>query len=568
MPLKKGLLKKIAASTAIILALIIICISIFSHLTLWWGTAEFFLCIGLFIIIFDWHDRSSLLMKQSNAKTIELEQTHNSLVRANEHIVALHGFSQQITGCETIQSVCHTVTTALVNSFSYDASIFWLWDNTHNKLMAISAAGNIPALIDLPDTLTQHDGLLESVMRSKQTVLIRRREEKSNDKNNEKIKLLESVGLYSVVVTPLMHENEILGVLLAGFQEIQSMDTHDAKVIESLLNTASDRMAKGQLELLDEKEESVFNSVSNLAGNALARVIMFSSMEAQIEKRAKELTLTHEKLAQTREIIIQVEKLSSLGKMAAGVIHEINDPLNFLVNILPDLKRDFEGLTHIKTLLLTPDCPADLKQKVQNIVDEYELESHLEELDFIFSRASDALGKSSRIASGLQVFSQGGKSVSKSSDLIALVTQTLELIPRKTKGDIAIHLDPASEILWEVNPDRFSQVCMNLIINALDAMNGQGTLTIAGTSSGTQAHISFSDDGPGIPLAIQKKIFDPFFTTKPAGKSTGLGLTICAEIVRDYGGRFEIDSAPGTGTRFTIYFSEEQRTAFNLALPV
>jgi signal transduction histidine kinase len=228
--------------------------------------------------------------------------------------------------------------------------------------------------------------------------------------------------------------------------------------------------------------------------------------------------------------IAQSEKLAAVGQLAAGVMHEINNPLATISACVAAIQGRL------------PDGGG----KGPEPVGEY-----LEIIDKEVDRCT-------RIVDGLLDFSRPqGKSKGPVS-LNQLVTDTLFLVKhhhRFKKLQVVVDLDPG-EPRATGNSEQLIQVLMALMLNAVDAMEEGGTLTLrtaAGRGRTDEVAVEVEDDGMGIPRADQRKIFEPFYTTKPPGRGTGLGLSVCYGIVEDHRGRIEVDSAPGRGSIFRVH---------------
>jgi signal transduction histidine kinase len=228
------------------------------------------------------------------------------------------------------------------------------------------------------------------------------------------------------------------------------------------------------------------------------------------------------KLEESQAQLLQAEKIASLGRLAAGVAHEINNPLAGILIYAEILKRDLEDAQARENLEVIIDQTVRCQQIVTRLLE--------------FSRQS--LGERTLF------------------DLNEIINRCVELIghqPLFHNIEINRLLDPElPQIIGD--PGQLQQVFTNLLLNAADAMNGQGKITIttrpAPSSDGVI--LILTDTGPGIPSEIKDKIFEPFFTTKPPGKGTGLGLSIVYGVLQRHGGSIEVDSPPGGGTTFTV----------------
>jgi len=250
-------------------------------------------------------------------------------------------------------------------------------------------------------------------------------------------------------------------------------------------------------------------------GQEVASVGIFTDLRPKLEME--------QRLRETQLQLLQSEKLRSLGEMAAGVAHEINNPLGGILLYASLLLED-----------LDPDDPKrrDVERIVQEAVRCKEIVKSLLEFARKSSPDKEPLDVNKALDEGL-----------------------LFLENQATFHNIRIRkeLDPGLPPVLG-NPGQLKQVFMNIILNAVDAMHGEGTLPIRTYPSGdgTEVVISFTDTGVGIPPEILPRIFDPFFTTKEVGKGTGLGLSVSYGIVREHGGRIEVESEVGKGSTFKV----------------
>ncbi|TCW61294.1 ATP-binding protein, partial [Treponema sp. J25] len=271
--------------------------------------------------------------------------------------------------------------------------------------------------------------------------------------------------------------------------------------------------------------------------------------EKELWKSNLELSELNNKLQQTQSLLVEQEKLASLGQLAAGIAHEINNPLGFIKSNHQTIKKylkKIEECIAIKEITLQDEhCIhiKDLLNRIQEII---------HESDEGFSRIMN-------IVSDLKLFSRVDQSEDfLEYDIHAGINSTLVVAWNSIKYIADVHKDFGDIPLIRAHGSELNQVWLNIIMNAVEAIESQhrsekGNIWIKTWADNTFVYIQFQDDGPGIPQAIQKRIFDPFFTTKPPGKGTGLGLSITYNIITNiHKGKIAVHSKEGEGTCFTI----------------
>ena len=290
------------------------------------------------------------------------------------------------------------------------------------------------------------------------------------------------------------------------------------------------------------------------------------SLEHRVQDRTRELSEALEHLKESEAQLIQSEKMSSLGQMVAGVAHEINTPLAYVKNSLgtvADRLADLSGaIDHSEKLLslLQAGHNADRDELTRQFAAASAAIARLrqrgvtEELGKLVKDGLYGTGQMTEIVGNLKDFSRLDRSKVTSFDLNEGLNSTLTLARHLLKS-VKVERRFGDIPTVVCSPSQVNQVFLNLITNAAQAMEaGNGTITLTTRGEGAGVAVDVADTGTGIPEDVLPRIFDPFFSTKEVGKGTGLGLSVSYKIVEQHGGRFEVQSHPGKGTRFTVWF--------------
>lgn len=271
----------------------------------------------------------------------------------------------------------------------------------------------------------------------------------------------------------------------------------------------------------------------------------YKGLAAQLEQRVAEQVKTIE-TAQRQ--LYQSEKLASVGQLAAGVAHEINNPIGFISSNLHTAQGYLTRLQSVAKELEAGADSAALQQQWQ----QQDLSFVLNDFSELLLESSEGAARVSRIVADLKGFSRIDQIGDEDADLNEVINQVCNVAAPQVRerANLTLELSPLPRL--PCNAAQLGQVFLNLLLNAADAVGDGGEIRFITDVVPGYLRVRVSDNGHGIPADLVGRIFDPFYTNKPVGEGTGLGLTVSNDIVKAHGGELSVSSSPGQGTTFTV----------------
>jgi len=277
--------------------------------------------------------------------------------------------------------------------------------------------------------------------------------------------------------------------------------------------------------------------------------------QAELQQRHDELQAAHRRLAGAQEQLLQSEKMASIGLLAAGVAHEINNPIGYVHSNLGTLQEYvgalFALIEHQDAALQS--VADDIRGEIRAQRERLDIDFILGDLPKLLAESREGIERVTKIVQDLKEFSYVGRGdAMRPSDLHKGLESTLNIVWNDLKYKVRVEKHYGNLPLVECHLSEINQVLVNLLINAGQAIENRGTIVIATGAEDGEAWISIADSGCGIPADALPRIFDPFYTSKPIGRGTGLGLAIAYSIVSKHHGRIEAQSEPGVGSTFRV----------------
>jgi len=362
------------------------------------------------------------------------------------------------------------------------------------------------------------------------------------------------------------------------FIEIQLGEIQQSKHTLDSLNSeiANQNQELGKQDVTIEKQRLIIALA--IATGLLAFIILISLINSylnknkknkiliqqkeQIEKINKKLERTNRslfdtitKLHETQSQLVSSEKMASLGVLTAGIAHEINNPVNFIYTGINSLNKDVVELTTLLTEILQQINARggdELIGSINEIKKDGELDEILEIIPQTIEDIKVGAERAAEIIKGLRNFSRLDKDSMQISNIHEGLDSALLLLRNKFKNHIAVKKEYSQLPEIECYPGKLNQAFINVLSNAIDAIEKEGTITIRTWANEEKIYIQIQDSGKGIPTDVIDKIYDPFFTTKSVGKGVGLGLSITYGIIQEHNGKIDVKSVQNSGTTFTI----------------
>jgi signal transduction histidine kinase len=543
------------------------------------------------------NDLARLMLDHSPEMLLLVNPASLQIMMANAAVVGTLGYS-----LAQLQDLAITeVESALEDVFYWEDVHNGRYLDVQNQAGQYLCAGGALLTVSKSIRLLQYEGTPLLLVRAVPTESARQAEDALAQTLSQLRATLESTG-NGILVIGWQGRIDSMNHLFGKMWEISDdlLDSHDdarildfvaGRVIESelLLARLGAIVHKGETQdLLHHQDGRVFEISSRpqyLGEQIIGRVFGFQDitlrtraeealcesrdlLEGRVQARTADLHAVNETLLQEKERqsslikrleeaqnqLLQSERLASIGQLAAGVAHEINNPVGFVNSNLGSLQRYVMDMLRLLSAYEQVEgaLPGVAAQEIRQIKEEIDIEFMREDVTSLLSESLDGLKRVTRIVQDLKDFSHVDESERQWSDLEAGLESTLRVVWNELKYKAVVVKEFGGIPAIECFPFQLNQVFMNLLVNASHALEDRGTITIRTGHDDSHVWVEVQDTGKGIKPENLIRIFEPFFTTKPVGQGTGLGLSLAYGIVKKHDGCIEVKSELGQGTVFKI----------------
>ena len=396
----------------------------------------------------------------------------------------------------------------------------------------------------------------------------------SQVENNRYQKIIDAIkdkpGMSSVislaeneVLVPLKHQLEIIGYLFLAFtpEAIRQNENFNEMIGTLVGEVVSLNIKRSYQNLLTSGLHT--QVVTDNFHELTRKTQLVEESEAKYRQLAEsleeEVQIKAQEIKAAQALLMHQEKLASIGQLAAGVAHEINNPMGFISSNLRTLRDYIKALSDMingyKTCIaeiVTESTNHETLNSVRALEEKLSIDYLLDDMPELIDESMDGAERVNKIVADLKDFAHPGEEDPSFADINACINSTLNIVMNEIryKAEVTKQLGDLPQIYCY--PRQLNQVFMNMLVNSSHAMENKGEIIIKTRTAGSFVEIEISDNGSGIPEEYLSKIFDPFFTTKEVGKGTGLGLNLAYNIVRKHNGTIDVKSTPGEGTCFIM----------------
>ncbi len=493
----------------------------------------------------------------------DLINTRNSIDRDLARFKAIQSYSQKVIQAETLKEFAEITVELVVETFEVECSALFLFDKTNSL--------KIEAFLGFDDEVKAECSLDRDWIASRGfnkggKVLI--------ENIQPDLGSLATLGLSQVILSPYYDEDGNLHGMLTGGVSASKKDYYDeikeemipsfmvfTQQMSSLLRNFEAKqyldlkVRKRTAEVVKQKQE-----IEDINEELRQQQEELQTTNDTLEDQKEELQKTLESLKLTQSQLVQSEKMASIGQLVAGIAHEINNPVTFISAGVDSLNTNLEEVRQVLDIYhrITPNNAIEKLKEIQELKKQIDYNEAIREINKLIDSVKTGTERTTEIVKGLRTFSRLDEDVLKIADIHEGLDSTLILLRNKYKQRVEINKYYGDIPEIECYPGQLNQVFMNILSNAIDAIDDKGTITISTSKSNGLIRISIKDNGRGIPENVQSKIFEPFFTTKEVGQGTGLGLSICHSIIEKHNGSIEVKSEVEKGSEFVIVLPVKQ----------
>ena len=376
-------------------------------------------------------------------------------------------------------------------------------------------------------------------------------------------------GRGEITIFPITHQLENIGYLAVGHETNESRATYPAVPLGNILTKTFSRLINHKYkyeltaglheQVVEESYARLKEKTTRLEVSEQKYRQLAGSLEAEVQNKAR-------KIKETQVHLMQQEKMASIGHLAAGVAHEINNPVGFVssnLSTLNEYEKDIKSLIEQYRFFLAElngglgseegrKVIARGLERITKFEQEIDIDYIMEDFPNLIAESLEGAGRIKKIVIDLKDFAHPGEDELQFSNVNKNLDSTLNVVWNELKYKAKIVKEYGDLPLVKCYPQKLNQVFMNILVNAAQAIAEKGKIKITTKHENEQVRIIISDTGSGIAKENLSKIFDPFFTTKEVGSGTGLGLNVAYNIIKKHNGTIDVKSTVGKGTTFSI----------------